>query len=124
MCTETSAPTTQNEPCRLRRSTGSTAASGGREFADRLGHTEAAVRQRASRLRAVQFEADVAGAGLPAFVHDEHALVGELGQGAAAQVGAAFAFLKAWHAGKRGVAARGRSLFAELACSGSLAMSD
>ena len=70
---------------------------------DRLGHTEAAVRQRASRLRAVQFAADVAGAGLPAFVHDEHALVGELGQGAAAQVGAAFAFLKAWHAGKRGV---------------------
>ena len=31
------------------------------ELADRLGRTEAAVRQRASRLRAVQFEGDVGG---------------------------------------------------------------
>ena len=29
-----------------------------RELADRLGRTEAAVRQRASRLRALQFEGD------------------------------------------------------------------
>ena len=42
---------------------------GGRRLealADRLGRTEGAVRQRASRLRALQLERDFAGAGNPA----------------------------------------------------------
>ena len=43
------------------RSTPPTVAAGLLELADRLGRTEAAVRQRVSHLRALQLEGDVAG---------------------------------------------------------------